>query len=86
QEDYLLVYSKDFLTVAVKQGGFPAKNEFQIKFEGGVWLLIDTLTPGARIGLDAPKKRLGTVAYVQRPRENSVITNLNTGSPLPFKN
>ncbi|MFN0108976.1 MAG: hypothetical protein ACKVZH_08980, partial [Blastocatellia bacterium] len=42
QEDYLLVYSKDFLTVAVKQGGFPAKNEFQIKFEGGVWLLIDT--------------------------------------------
>ncbi|MEK7832361.1 MAG: hypothetical protein AAB401_14815, partial [Acidobacteriota bacterium] len=85
QEDYLLVYSKDFLTVAVKQGQFPAKNESQIKFGGGVWLLIDTLTPGARVGLDEPKKRLGTVAYVQRPRENSVITNLNTGSPLPFK-
>lgn len=85
QEDYLLVYSKDFLTVAVKQGQFQAKNDSQIKFEGVVWLLIDTLTPGARIGVDAPKKRLGTVAYVQRPRENSVITNLNTGSPLPFK-
>lgn len=85
QEDYLLIYSKDFLAVAVKQGGFPAKNEFQIKFEGGVWLLVDALSPGARIGLDEPKKRLGQVAYVQRPRENSVITNLNTGSPLPFK-
>lgn len=85
QEDYLLVYSKDSLMVAVKQGQFPAKNEFQIKFEGGVWLLIDTLTPGARIGLDAPKKRLGIVAYVQRPRESNVITNLNSGSPLPFK-
>lgn len=85
QEDYLFVYSKDFLTVAVKQGQFPAKNEFQIKFEGGNWLLIDTQTPGSRIGVDEPKKRLGTVAYVQRPRENSVITNLNTGSPLPFK-
>ncbi len=85
EEDYLLVYSKDFLTVAVKQGGFPAKNEFQIKFDGGIWLLVDTLTPGARIGLDAPKKRLGQVAYVQRPRENSVIKNLSTGSSLPFK-
>jgi len=85
EEDYLLVYSKELLTIAVKQGQFPAKNEFQIKFEGGVWLLVDTLTPGARIGVDAPKKRLGQVAYVQRPNQNSVITNLNTGSPLPFK-
>lgn len=85
KEDYLLVYSKGSLTVAVKQGQFPAKNNFQVKFENETWLLIDTLTPGARIGLDAPKKNLGTVAYVQRPRENSVITNLNTGSLLPFK-
>ena len=85
QEDYLLVYSKDFLAVAVKQGQFPADNKFQIRYEGGVWALIDAVTPGARIGLDAPKKRLGEVAYVQRPREKSVITNLNTGSALPFK-
>ncbi len=85
QEEYLLVYSKDFLTVAVKQGQFPAENKFQIKHDGGVWLLIDSQTPGARIGLDLPKKRLGEVAYIQRPREINVITNLNSGSALPFK-
>jgi hypothetical protein len=85
QEDYVLVYSKDFLTVAVKQGQFPAKNEYQIKFEGAIWPVIDTSVPGFRVGLDAPKMRRGTVTYVQRPRQNSVITNLETGSSLPFK-
>lgn len=83
-EDYLLVYSKNFLAVAVKQGRFPAENKFQIKYESANWSLIDTSTPGWRIGLDAPKKNLGMVAYVQRPREINVITNLNTGGTLPF--
>jgi hypothetical protein len=85
QEDYVLVYSKDFLNVAVKQGLFPAKNEYQLKFEGANWPVIDTSVPGFRVGLDAPKMRRGTVTYVQRPRQNSVITNLETGSSLPFK-
>ncbi len=84
-EDYLLIYSKGFLAVAVKRGRFPAENQFQIKYEGATWLLIDTSTPGWRIGLDAPKMKLGTVAYVQRPRQKNVITNLTTGSTLPFK-
>lgn len=83
-EDYLLIYSKGFLAVAVKQGQFPAENQFQIRYEGAVWLLIETLTPGWRIGLDAPKMKLGTVAYVQRPRQKNVITNLTSGSTLPF--
>jgi hypothetical protein len=84
QEDYLLIYSKNFLAVAVKQGQFPADNKFQVRYEGSPWLLIDTSTPGWRIGLDAPKMKLGTVAYVQRPRQINVITNLNTGGALPF--
>jgi len=85
QEDYLLVYSKDFLAVAVKPGQFPAENKFQVRYEGAPWLLIDTSTPGWRVGLDAPKMKLGTVAYVQRPRQVNVITNLTTGGTLPFK-
>jgi len=84
QEDYLLVYSKDFLAVAVKQGQFPAKNEHQIKFEGAAWTLIDTSAPGARIGLDAPKAKPSVLVYVQRPRLGKVITNLTTGGTLPF--
>jgi hypothetical protein len=85
QEDYLLVYSKDFLAVAVKQGQFPAENKFQVRYEGAPWLLVDTSAPGWRIGLDAPKLKLGTLAYVQRPRQINVITNLTTGGTLPFK-
>ncbi len=85
QEDYLLVYSKDFLSVAVKQGGFPSKNEYQFKFEGAVWLVIDTSVAGFRVGLDAPKMRRGAVTYLQRPSQNSAIKNLETGSLLPFK-
>ncbi len=84
-EDYIFVYSKDFLAVAVKQGRFPAMNDYRTKWEDAVWLMIDTTKPGFRIGLDEAKMRPGSVKYIQRPRQNAVITNLTSGSTLPFK-
>jgi hypothetical protein len=84
QEDYIFVYSKDYLAVAVKQGQFPAQNEYLIKWEDADWQLIDTISPGFRIGQDAPKKLPGRTKYVQRPRQNSVIVNLATGKSLSF--
>lgn len=84
QEDYIFVYSKDYLAVAVNQGQFPAKNESQIEWEDSDWSLIDTTSPGFRIGQDAPKKRPGATKYIQRPRQNSVIVNLATGRSLSF--
>jgi hypothetical protein len=83
-EDYIFVYSKDYLAVAVKQGRFPAENEHQIKWEDADWQLIDLTSPGFRIGQDDPKKRPGATKYVQRPRQNSVIVNPATGRPLNF--
>ncbi|MGH9853404.1 MAG: hypothetical protein ACREBD_26485, partial [Blastocatellia bacterium] len=85
QEDYIFVYSKNYLAVAVKQGRFPAKNEYQTTWEDANWLMIDTTKTGFRIGLDEAKMRPGSVKYIQRPRQNSVITNLTSGSTLPFR-
>src|SRR5499426_2531663 len=84
QEDYVFIYSKDYLAVAVKQGQFPAKNEHQVKWEDTDWQLIDLTSPGFRIGQDVPKSRPGATKYVQRPRQNSVIVNLSTGRSLNF--
>lgn len=84
QEDYVFVYAKDYLAVAVKQGRFPAKNEHQIKWEDADWQLIDLTSPGFRIGQDIPKKRPSATKYIQRPRQNSVIVNPATGRPLSF--
>jgi hypothetical protein len=84
QEDYVFLYAKDYLAVAVKQGQFPAKNESQIKWEDADWQLIDLTSPGFRIGQDVPKNRPGGTKYVQRPRQNSVIVNLSTGKSLNF--
>jgi len=84
QEDYVFIYSKDYLAVAVKQGRFPAKNEHQVKWEDTDWQLIDLTSPGFRIGQDVPKSRPGATKYVQRPRQNSVIVNLSTGRSLNF--
>ncbi len=84
QEDYVLIYAKDYLAVAVRQGRFPAKEENQIKWEDAVWQLVDATAPGFRIGQDAAKKRPSGAKYVQRPRLNSVIVNLATGRSLSF--
>ncbi len=84
QEDYLFVYAKDYLAVAVKQGRFPALTENQLKWDGTDWQLIDLTSPGFRIGQDALKKLPGRTKYIQRPRQNSVIVNLATGAALSF--
>ena len=84
-EDYIFVYSRDFLAVAVKQGRFPARNDHQIKWEDTIWQLIDLTSPGFRIGQDIPKSRPPATKYVQRPRQNSIIVNPESGRPLTFK-
>ncbi|MGH9754145.1 MAG: hypothetical protein ACREA2_15310 [Blastocatellia bacterium] len=83
-EDYIFVYSRDYLGVAVKQGRFPAMNEHRIKWEDANWQLIDLTSPAFRIGQDVPKNRPPATKYVQRPRQNSVIVDPATGRSLNF--
>src|SRR6185369_1405084 len=66
-EDYLFVYTPDHITVAVKQGDFPARNGLSLEWEGQTWLIAEGTVPGFRIGLDRVQEEepLKQFLYVQ---------------------
>src|SRR6185503_11480355 len=70
-EDYLFVYTPDHITVAVRQGSFPARNGLSLEWEGQTWLIAEGTVPGFRIGVDRVREeeRLKQFQHVQRPRE-----------------
>ena len=86
-EDYLFVYTPDHITVAVKQGGFPASNGLFLGWQGQVWLIAEGTAPGFRIGVDhlQEESRLKQFQHVQRPRDRDVIFDLATGKQLSFQ-
>ena len=86
-EDYLFVYTPDHITVAVRQGGFPARNGLSLEWEGQTWLIAEGTVPGFRIGVDrvSEEARLKRFQHVQRPRDRDVIFDLATGRQLLFQ-
>lgn len=86
-EDYLFVYTPDHITVAVRQGAFPARNNLSLEWQGQTWLVAEGTVPGFRIGLDRVREeaRLKRFQYVQRPRERDVIFDLATGQQVLFQ-
>jgi len=86
-EDYLFVYTPDHITVAVKQGGFPASNGLFLGWQGEVWLIAEGTAPGFRIGVDHVQEewRLKQFQHVQRPRDRDLIFDLATGRQLSFQ-
>ncbi len=86
-EDYLFVYTPDHITVAVRQGGFPARNGLSLDWEGQTWLIAEGTVPGFRIGVDRVREeeRLKQFKHVQRPRDRDVIFDLASGSQLLFQ-
>lgn len=46
-EDYLFVYTPDHITVAVKQGNFPVRNDLFLGWQGEVWLIAEGTVPGS---------------------------------------
>ncbi|MEN3329475.1 MAG: hypothetical protein V7638_4282 [Acidobacteriota bacterium] len=86
-EDYLFVYMPDHITVAVKQGGFPASNGLFLGWQGEVWLIAEGTAPGFRIGVDhlQQEARFKRFQHVQRPRDRDVIFDLVTGKQLSFQ-
>ncbi|HEU4509893.1 MAG TPA: hypothetical protein VFR78_16795 [Pyrinomonadaceae bacterium] len=85
-EDYLFVYTPDHITVAVKQGGFPAKNGLFVAWQSEVWLIAEGTAPGFRIGVDRvnEEKRFKQFQHIQRPRDRDVIFDLASGRQLSF--
>ena len=86
-EDYLFVYTPDHITVAVKQGNFPAGNGLFLGWQGEVWLIAEGTAPGFRIGVDHVQEeaRLKQFQHVQRPRDRDMIFDLATGRQLSFQ-
>ena len=86
-EDYLFVYTPDHITVAVKQGGFPARNGLFLAWQTEVWLIAEGTTPGFRIGVDRlqDEARFKRFQHVQRPRDRDIIFDLATGRQLSFQ-
>ena len=86
-EDYLFVYTPDHITVAVKQGDFPVRNNLHLAWQGEVWLIAEGTAPGFRIGVDRVQEeaRLKQFQHVQRPRDRDIIFDLATGKQLSFQ-
>jgi hypothetical protein len=86
-EDYLFVYTPDHITVAVRQGRFPAQNGLSLKWEGQTWLIAEGTAPGFRIGVTRVREEehLKQFKYVQRPRDQDIIFDLATGGQLLFQ-
>jgi hypothetical protein len=86
-EDYLFVYTPDHITVAVKQGNFPLRNDLFLPWQGEVWLIAEGTAPGFRIVVDRVQQeaQLKQFRHVQRPRDRDVIFDLATGRQLSFQ-
>ncbi len=86
-EDYLFVYTPDHITVAVKQGGFPASNGLYLVWQKEVWLIAEGTAPGFRIGVDRVQEeaRFKRFQHLQRPRDRDIIFDLATGRQLSFQ-
>jgi hypothetical protein len=86
-EDYLFVYTPGHITVAVRQGNFPARTGLWFGWDGQAWLIAEGTLPGFRIGLDRvhDEARLKQFQHVQRPRNRDMIFDLATGRQLLFQ-
>ena len=86
-EDYLFVYTPGHIMVAVRQGGFPARNGLSLEWEGQTWLIAEGTAPGFRIGVDRlqDEASLKQFQHVQRPRDRDVIFDLTSGRQLSFQ-
>jgi hypothetical protein len=75
--EYLLVYSKEHVFVAVGQDGFPNRNSYGFRFDRKSWVPAETTATGFRIGetiIDKPEA-LREIMYIQRPaRKNELFT------------
>jgi hypothetical protein len=86
-EDYLFVYTPGHITVAVKQGSFPVRNNLFLGWQGDVWLIAEGTLPGFRIGIDRvqEEEKLRQFQHVQRPRDRDIIFDVATGKQLSFQ-
>ena len=84
--DYILVYFRDHISVAVEVGNFPTDNGWIFEWGGKEWVICETTTPGFQIGstILVENFSLESIRYIQRPREKNTIYDARTGEKLLF--
>lgn len=85
-EEYILLYCPQHITVAVPQGNFANENGLDFMWEKKPWIIAETTAPGFQIGesLVAEPNRLTSVQYVQKPKNSDVIFDANSYEVLKF--
>src|SRR5581483_9021576 len=86
-EDYLFLYCPEHLTVAVRQGGFEARNGLTFSWDRQTWVIAETTAPGFRIGQHHLDKEwiIKQVEFVQRPSQKNIIINASTHQSVEFR-
>lgn len=85
-EDYILLYCPQHITVAVPQGNFLNDNKLDFTWNRKSWVIAETTAPGFQIGksMVVEPNRLTNVNYVQNPKNSDVIFDANSYEVLKF--
>jgi hypothetical protein len=85
-EEYILVYCPQHITVAVPQGDFADENQLDLTWNQKNWLIAETTLPGFQVGKTrvADTQRLMHINYIQDPKNADVIFDANSYEVLKF--
>ncbi|MEK7857061.1 MAG: hypothetical protein AAB288_13295, partial [Acidobacteriota bacterium] len=85
-EEYILLYCPQHITVAVPQGNFPNDNKLDFTWDQRPWMIAETTAPGFQVGksMVLEPNRLTNVNYVQNPKNSDVIFDANSYELLKF--
>lgn len=85
-EEYILLYCPQHITVAVPQGNFANDNKLDFIWNQKPWVIAETTAPGFQIGksMVVEPNRLTSVNYVQNPKNSDVIFDANSYEVLKF--
>jgi hypothetical protein len=85
-EEYILLYCPQHITVAVPQGAFLDDNKLDFDWSHKNWMIAETTLPGFQIGKTLVKdsNRLTHINYVQDPKNADVIFDANSYEVLKF--
>ena len=85
-EEYILLYCPQHITVAVPQGNFANDNKLDFTWNQKPWMIAETTAPGFQIGRSkvVEPNRLTNVNYVQNPKNSGVIFDANSYEVLKF--
>jgi len=85
-EEYILLYCPQHITVAVPQGNYSIENGLDFTWNQKPWVIAETTAPGFQIGksMVVDPNRLTSVQYVQNPKNSNVIFDANSYEVLKF--